>query len=265
VVFGTLWFLLMLLPSVTMLVLDIGEPMAEQRVYLAGAGFAMATGAAFGHLREWPPKHWVSARAVATAAFGVFLVGLASRTVERNNVWSDPVRLWTEAVSSAPDIWVPHRGLGDALRERGDYRGASEAYREAARLRPQEVNTHLALGVSLMMTDRVPEAYSAFAEATRLSPGLEQAEIGQAAAARLLGRTDESRDRFLGIVKAHPDAVLPRLYLAEMYERDYADPATALRLCREVQTLAPQTAGVADCISRNQQRVNGLGQGSNGR
>jgi hypothetical protein len=108
-----------------------------------------------------------------------------------------------------------------------------------------------------MMTDRVPEAYSAFAEATRLSPGLEQAEIGQAAAARVLGRTDEARDRFLGVVKAHPDVVLPRLYLAEMYERDYADPATALRLCREVQALAPQTAGVADCISRNQQRVGG--------
>jgi len=265
VVFGTLWFLLMLLPSVTMLVLDIGEPMAEQRMYLAGCGFAMATGAAFGRLREWPPRHWVSARAVVTACLGLLLVVLAARTIVRNNVWSDPVRLWSEAVSNAPDIWIPYRGLGDALRERGDYRGASEAYREAARLRPQEVNTHLALGVSLMMTDRVPEAYSAFAEATRLSPGLEQAEIGQAAAARVLGRTDEARDRFLGVVKAHPDVVLPRLYLAEMYERDYADPATALRLCREVQALAPQTAGVADCISRTQQRVNGLGQGSNGR
>jgi hypothetical protein len=257
VAFGTLWFVLMLLPSVTMLVLDIGEPMAEQRVYLAGAGFAMATGAVFGHLREWPPKHWVSARAVATAAFGVFLVGLASRTVERNNVWSDPVRLWSEAVSNAPDVWIPYRGLGDALRERGDYRGASGAYREAVRLRPQELNTHLALGVSLMLTDRAQEAYNAFAEATRLSPGLVSAETGQAAAARLLGRTDEARDRFLGVVKAHPDAVLPRLYLAEMYERDYADPATALRLCREIQALAPQTPGVADCISRNQQRVGG--------
>ncbi len=62
VTFGTLWFLLMLLPSVAMLVLDVGEPMAEQRLYLAGGGFAFATGAAFGRLHDWPPRHWVPAR-----------------------------------------------------------------------------------------------------------------------------------------------------------------------------------------------------------
>ena len=259
VAFGALWFVLMLLPSVAMLVLDIGEPMAEQRVYLAGAGFAMAAGAAFGRLREWPAGQRGILRMAVTATLVLFLAALASRTLARNAVWSDPVRLWREAVANAPDVWVPHRGLGDALRARGDYSGASEAYRQAVRLRPQEVNTHLALAVTLTLTGRAQEAYSGFAEAARLSPGLVEAETGQGVAARLLGRTDEARDRFLGVVKAHPDVVLPRLYLAEMYERDYADPATALRLCREVQALAPQTPGVADCISRNQQRVSGAG------
>ena len=75
--FGALWFVLMLLPSASMLILDIGEPMAEQRAYVAGGGFAMATGAAFARLRTWPASHRVSARAVVTVTFGLLLVMMA--------------------------------------------------------------------------------------------------------------------------------------------------------------------------------------------
>ena len=76
---------------------------------------------------------------------------------------------------------------------------------------------------------------------------------------------DEARDRLLAVARAHPDAVVARQQLAEMYETAYADPASALRVCREIQEVAPATAGVADCISRNQRRLAGLGQGSKGR
>jgi tetratricopeptide (TPR) repeat protein len=255
VAFGTLWFVLMLLPSAVMLVLDVGEPMAEQRAYLAGAGFAMATGAAFGRLRAWPPNHRVSARAVVTAVFGLYLLSLGFKTVARNEMWRDPVGLWTEAVSNAPDIWVPHRGLGDALRDKGDYAGAADAYREAARLHPAEPNTHLSLGVALMVTGRLAEADLALAEATRLSPGLERAETARGMIARMLGRRDEARDRFRAVARAHPNAVIARQYLADMYENDYADYASALRMCREVQALAPQAEGIGDCVARNQQRM----------
>jgi tetratricopeptide (TPR) repeat protein len=265
VAFGTIWFVVMLLPSISMLILDVGEPMAEQRAYLAGCGYAIALGAAFARLRAWPPRHRVSARAIVTAVFGMFLVVMASRTIARNEVWSDPVRLWREAVANAPRIWVPHRGLGDALRDKGDFAGAAAAYAEAARLRPKEANTHLALGVSLLMTGRLPEADQALAEATRLSPGMEQAETARGMIARALGRRDEARDRFLAVARAHPNAVLARQHLAEMYENEYGDPTSALRMCREVQALAPQAEGVAECIRRNEQKAAALPRGSDSR
>ena len=255
VAFGALWFVLMLLPSAVMLVLDVGEPMAEQRAYLAGGGFAIASGAAFGRLRAWPASHLMSARALVTAVFGLYLLSLGFKAVTRNEVWQDPVGLWQEAVANAPDIWIPHRGLGDALRDKGDFAGAAEAYREASRLHPAEPNTHLALGVALMVTGRLAEADQALAEATRLSPGLERAETARGMIARMTGRRDEARDRFLGVARTHPNAVIARQYLADMYENDYADYAGALRMCREVQALAPQAQGVGDCIARNQQRL----------
>jgi tetratricopeptide (TPR) repeat protein len=187
--------------------------------------------------------------------FGLVVVVFAARTVARNDVWSDPVRLWREAVSNAPDIWLPHRGLGDALRDKGDFAGAAAAYAEAARLRPEEANTHLALGVSLLMIGRADEADRALAEATRLAPGLEQAETARGIVARAAGRRDEARDRFIAVARAHPNAVLARQYLADMYENDYADFTAALRMCREVQALAPQAEGVGDCIRRNERRI----------
>src|SRR5207248_4658756 len=47
---GLSWFLLLLIPSSLLVVLDQGEPMAEHRVYLAGAGLFVAVGAAAGWL-----------------------------------------------------------------------------------------------------------------------------------------------------------------------------------------------------------------------
>jgi protein O-mannosyl-transferase len=265
IAFGAAWFALMLVPSAMMLPLDVGEPMAEQRVYLAGAGFAMAAGAGFWRLGEWTRRRSMPLRALVTVAFAAVLVALASRTVVRNEVWSDPVRLWQEAVDTAPGVWLPYRGLGDALRDQQDFLGASRAYREAVRLRPQEPDTQLALGVSLMMAGRLPEADAALADAARLSPGRSEVETARGIIARLNGRTDEARDRLLAVARRHPDAVVALQQLADMYEKEYANPREALRICREIQATAPATPGVADCVRRNQREVADPARGTVGR
>jgi hypothetical protein len=94
---------------------------------------------------------------------------------------------------------------------------------------------------------------------------MEQAETARGMIARARDRRDEARDRFLAVARAHPNAVLARQHLAEMYEKDYADPASALRMCREVQALAPQAEGVAECIRRNEQKAAALPRGSDSR
>ena len=105
------------------------------------------------------------------------------------------------------------------------------------------------------MAGRLEEADRALAEAARLSPGMAQAETARGMIARMTGRRDEARDRFLAVARAHPTAVIARQHLAEMFEKEYADPASALQMCREVQALAPQAEGVAECIQRNARRL----------
>jgi tetratricopeptide (TPR) repeat protein len=248
----------MLLPGVTMLLLGIGEPIAEQRVYVAGCGFAMAVGMIFGRLRKWPRSSWMPARLLAVVALGVLLVGLASRTIARNEVWSDPVRLWSEAVSHSPDYWLPYRGLGDALRARGDCGRAIDAYQMAVRLKPDEAATYAPLGICFLLTGQFKEGQNAFDSAARLAPALVTVEPRLGDAARLPVSIDAVRDCLLEVARLHPDAVLPRQYLAELYERGYSDSVSALRVCREIAALGPNTPGVAECIRRNGQAVTKL-------
>jgi tetratricopeptide (TPR) repeat protein len=255
--FGIAWFLLLLLPSSSLLMLDIGEPMAEQRVYLAACGYTIAVGAAFDAVAS--ARRLPGGARLIPAALVACLALLAALTVERNRVWRDPVALWSEAVEREPKVWVPYVGLGDVLRERGEYARASDAYLEAQRLRPDEPSIYVPLATSLLMSGRGDEADKYFERAEALAPGGVEAPVGRAMAARVAGRPDEARARLEAVAKAHATAVLPRRLLAEMYEQDYGDRAAALRACLEVKALAPATPGVDDCVRRNQQA------GGNGR
>jgi hypothetical protein len=77
--FGLGWFALLLVPSSGLLILGLGEPMAEHRVYLSAVGLFLAGGCAFSAI-------WTHSRSrnVAVAGAALFLVALGFQTVVRN-------------------------------------------------------------------------------------------------------------------------------------------------------------------------------------
>ena len=127
--FGLLWFLLLLVPSTALVVLDRGEPMAEHRVYTASIGLFLAVGVAGGWLHERFARRRPALLLPLGALFAVWLVMLGGRTVLRNQVWSDPVMLWTEALDAAPDHWLPHLLLGEALQSENRCEEAAAHFR----------------------------------------------------------------------------------------------------------------------------------------
>src|SRR5439155_3688113 len=90
--FGLSWFLLLLVPSAVLVMLDLGEPMVEHRVYLASCGLFLAAGSATGRL--WAVFVTPRARRRAVVLFAAGLLALSGATLVRNAAWARPVTLW---------------------------------------------------------------------------------------------------------------------------------------------------------------------------
>ena len=251
---GMLWFVILLVPPALLVILDLGEPMAEHRVYLSSAGMFLAIGTAFG--RAWPLYGSRVFRYGVLCKFllAIWLTVLGGMTVLRNQIWANPVRLWLSAVQQAPAVWVPHVALGEALQNVGSHDGAVAEYQMAIALRPQEPVPYMKLGLCLAEMQRLDEAAQAFRKLEQLMPGSAVARNGLGAVAMLQGRYDQAREHYRSALDAHPDDVAARQSLAMIAETIDHDPAEAARLCEQVARLAPGTQGIDDCINRNRAR-----------
>lgn len=252
---GMLWFLLLLAPSSALVLLNLGEPMAEHRVYLASAGFFLASGFLVARLWARFDTRTAERRLGLRVALAGILTVLGGLTIERNAVWADPLALWTEAAQRAPDVWVPHVMVGGLLQDRGAGEEAIAAYRRAIALRPDEPIPHARLGLCLAELGRLDEAREAFENALRLDPASPIGHNGLGAVAMLAGHPDSARRHYEDALQHVPDDVAARQSLALLYETVWHNPGEAVRLCEEVRRIAPATPGIDACIERNRARL----------
>ena len=256
---GLSWFVLLLVPSAVLVLLDLGEPMAEHRAYLSGAGLFLATGAAMGWAWAFFDTRSIRARLMLRFLLAVWLTVLGGLTVLRNTVWGNPVRLWLDAVEQSPDVWVPHLMLGGALQDSGAREQALDEYRMAVRLRPEEQVPYMKLGLCLAEMRRLDEADATFQTLERIAPGSAVARNGRGAVAMLAGRYDDSRKFYHSALASHPDDVAARQSLALLAETVDHDAASALTWCQQVQRIAPNTPGNDECIRRNREALDRAG------
>ena len=255
--FGLLWFLLLLLPSSALVLLNRGEPMAEHRVYLAGAGFFLTLAALVDGAFEVLPSMRRMSRAILTAGLAVAIASLAGRTVIRNAVWSNPAMLWQEAVDRAPSDWLPHLVLGEELHRADKHLEAAGAFRRVIQLRPEEVPAYGKLGVCLSEQGQLDEAFAAFTRMRSLDAASPEASNGLALVALLRGQIDDARRGYQTTIALDPKNIAARRGLAVLEETAGNNPAQALKWCEEIGRLAPNTPGNDECIRRNQARLAG--------
>jgi tetratricopeptide (TPR) repeat protein len=253
--FGLFWFLVVLVPSALLVVMDRGEPMAEHRVYLASCGLFLAAGLGLVWIAEQVAhgQRWIITRSLGIAAIFVIL-SLAGRTIIRNVIWSSPVALWAEAADQAPDHWLPALALGEALHEAGRHAEAVIELRRAVGLNPAEPAAYAKLGTCLLETDRPADAAQVFAALAAREPRSPEASNGLASLALVEQAPDRARAGFAQTLVYDPGNVQARRGLAAVAELE-RQPADALRLCREVAALDPATPDVEACIARNEAAV----------
>jgi hypothetical protein len=201
---GFAWFGLMLIPPAVLVLFDLAEPMAEHRVYVSSLGAFVFAGSAGGWLWSLARRVHPVWRVALCGMLAAIAALLGSLTVQRNAVWSDPIRLWTEAAESAPDIWVTHLMLGQELQLQGRCDDAVRSYERAIALRPQEPFAYLKAGVCLASLGRVQEATRMFERAHALQPRATRPLIGLGMMSTLAGRHDEALQYFRQAVDLDP-------------------------------------------------------------
>jgi len=186
--FGVAWFLLLLVPSAVLTILDQGEPMAEHRVYLASCGLFLAAGNGLGRLNAWAERAGTSMRPLVPALLTLVVLSFGIDTLVRNAVWASPVAIWRESVDLAPTHYRPRLLLGEALQDENRLGEAIAEYRTAIRLRPADATGHAKLGAILVAAGRPEEARQEFITATTLDPRNETARRALKALDRMEGR-----------------------------------------------------------------------------
>ena len=217
--FGLIWFALALVPSSVLgLLAETGLLMAEHRVYLPSCGFFMAVAAL---LVPQVSRQTATLRrlVVIGGAVAATLLVLGYLTLERNQVWADPVRLWEEAARLAPDTPAAHLGLGNEYRNTGQCDRAQPAYKRTIELSPISTDAYLGLASCLLARNQMIEAYRILREAMDNVP---------------------------------PGEIRIRLALAGLEESEFRRPAEAVRLCQEVLAIQPRDSNALDCVRRNQ-------------
>jgi Flp pilus assembly protein TadD len=216
--FGIFWFLLLLVPSSVLVMLDRGEPMAEHRTYLAGCGLFMTAGWLASWIIARVSETHPHAKRIVYVMSAIVIVGLGGRTVIRNTVWGAPVRLWLEAAEQAPDHWLPRLALGDALHQTGRREEAIREYRAAIARRPQEPIAHTKLAHALAEVGRFEEATVVLEQLRARHPKSPIAFNALGGVALLAGDIGRARSYFQQALARDPQNTSARQALAALDE-----------------------------------------------
>jgi protein O-mannosyl-transferase len=195
--FAACWYFLILAPTSSIIPV-VGQPMAENRLYLPLAGvvvFAVLGVFALAGRRS-------------LAVFAVVAAGLGLASAERNQDYRSEQGLWSDTVAKRPNNERAHNNLGLVLsRIPGRLGDAIAQYEAALRLKPDFEEAHLNLGVALSsLPGRLDDAIAEFRAALRLQPDDFEARSNLGAAlAQMPDRLNDAIAEYQAALRLQPD------------------------------------------------------------
>jgi tetratricopeptide (TPR) repeat protein len=204
---GWLWYLVTLLPVSGVFPFGGGFWMAADRfTYIPLVGpFLMIAWLVPELLGGWRYR-----RVFLGAAAGAVVAALMGVTWQQVRVWRNSTTLFEHALRARPGNWPVMNGMADLLKDDvGRLDEAVSLWREALRLRPEDVLMRSNLARALLAKGQTEEAIAECREALRLAPADARSHSTLAKALRAQGRLAEARkhyERALELDPRYPEA-----------------------------------------------------------
>ncbi|XP_065061829.1 protein O-mannosyl-transferase TMTC2-like isoform X2 [Rhopilema esculentum] len=149
----------------------VGFVIAERVLYIPSIGFCLLFSVGFGHVLSASLKFRPFLKGVVLC----FLCLLMLRTILRNEDWRDEEALYRSGLHINPaKAWS---NLGIILSNKGRFKAAEEAYRNALAARPNMADTHYNLGILLQNMRRYDESIRSYKNAIVFRPSLASAHL----------------------------------------------------------------------------------------
>lgn len=248
--FAVFWFIILLLPTFNSIARGHDELQdayigSDRYAYLAGIGVFLLVGVLFARLRE----RW---NAVAWAALVVVALVLGFLANRQSLIWIDTPTLFRHVVAVQPNSHVAHTNVGVALYEEGDSDGAMrefesavgirpngrayynigqihllreepeeamEAFRQAIKASPVDIDSHLYLALLLINRSRFDEAQSVLAAALDVEPEGAEIYAGFGLLAERQGKRDEAVKAYRRALELDPENADLTAKIAELEEK----------------------------------------------
>lgn len=223
---------LFLVPSSSFV--SLKENMAEHRAYQQGLYLLLALGLS---LRG-------RALRLAPAVSLLLLVPLVLATRARNEVWSDEVRLWDEAVERSPESAEAWYGLGDAQRFAGQLEEAESSYERSVELEPANLEAWNNLGLARAEQGDAAGATEAWKAALKRRPSYCKAHNNLGSLAFRKRQWDRAIVEFRTTLSYCPESVVAHYHLGRIYDEFRPDRVRAVRHYEAVVALNPTFARI---------------------
>ena len=231
VFFGLLIVVVPLLP--VLYIPALGEnAFTERYLYLPSVGFVLLLAIFLSWAMEKLPSA-IRGIAIVSMVIGVlYTVG----TVNRNNVWKDNVRLWSDTVKKSQDYVDVYNNLALAYASQGQWDKAIAEYQTALRLKPDYADAHNNIGVIYHSQGKLDKALAEYQTALRLNPDYVDAHNNIGVIYQSQGQLDKAIAEYQIVSGLKPDKIEAHFNLGVIYQsqgqwdKAIAEYQTALRL-----------------------------------
>jgi protein O-mannosyl-transferase len=163
---GWLWFLGGLVPFLGIFQAGLWPELADRYAYLTYIGIYIALTWGCSELLG----RWRYFKPAAALVCPVIILSLMALTWIQVGYWKDSETLFSHAREVTRDNFVAHNGLGLALSENDDIRGAIHEYRQAIKIKPYYFDARYNLGNALYTSGNYDEAAEEYRICLRINP-----------------------------------------------------------------------------------------------